>query len=173
MPEHPLVVLMGVAGSGKSTVGPRLARTFGLPFVDADDVHTDAAKARMAAGQPLDDADRHPWLDRLHEVLVEHRERGIVLACSALKDELPRAPRRRPPGVVFVALVAPPAVLEARLEARLGHFAGASLLASQLHDLELGDDIIRIDGTQPVAVVTDAAVRAIRARSLRNRSRVR
>jgi gluconokinase len=162
--EHPLVVLMGVAGSGKSTIGPRLADALRLPFVDADDVHSADAKARMAAGEPLDDATRAPWLDRLHELMTEHRERGLVLACSALKDDY----RDRLTGdladVVFVALVAPPDVLESRLATRPDHFAGAALLPSQLHDLELGPDIIQIDGTRPVDVVTDDAVRAVRAR---------
>ena len=98
-------------------------------------------------------------------MLIEHRKRGIVLACSALKDDYRARLAGDLPGVVFVALVAPTGVLEARLDARLGHFAGASLLTSQLHDLELGDDIIHVDGTQSVGAVTDAAVRAIWARA--------
>jgi gluconokinase len=163
VPDPAVVVLIGVAGSGKSTVGPRLARALALPFVDADDVHTDAAKAQMAAGEPLDDTARGPWLDRLHDVLVAHRERGLVLACSALKDAYRERLAAGMPDVVFVALVAPPDVLEARLEGRPDHFAGADLLPSQLQDLELGD-ALRIDATQPVGAVTDAAVRAIRER---------
>lgn len=155
---------MGVAGSGKSTVGPRLARTLDVPFVDGDDFHADVARARMAAGRPLDDAARGPWLDRLHQVLVEHHDRGVVLACSALKDEYRERLAAGMPGVVFVALVAPPDVLEHRLEARPDHFAGATLLPSQLDALELGPDIIRIDSTQPVADVAAAAAQAIRAR---------
>ncbi len=165
MPEPPLVVLMGVAGAGKSTVGPRLARELGLPFVDADDVHSDAAKAQMAAGRPLDDGARGPWLDQLHAVLVDHRAGGLVLACSALKDGYREQLTAGVPGVVFVALVAPPQVLEARLEQRPDHFAGPALLPSQLDDLELGADTITIDGTQPVDVVTAAAARAIRSRA--------
>jgi gluconokinase len=164
VPEHPLVVLMGVAGSGKSTVGPRLARALGIPFVDADEVHADAAKAQMAAGVPLDDAARGPWLDQLHAILGAHTGRGLVLACSALKDEYRVRLSDGLAGVLFVALVAPPDVLEARLEARPDHFAGSALLPSQLHDLELDANVIRIDGTQPVDEVTDAAVQAIRAR---------
>ncbi len=154
---------MGVAGSGKSTIGPRLARQLGVVFVDGDDVHTDAAKARMAAGHPLDDAARGPWLDRLHEILAAHTGRGVVLACSALKASYRRRLASGLAGVVFLALVAPRTVLEARLESRPGHFAGPVLLPSQLEDLELGDDVVRIDSTGPVASVTAAAVSAVRA----------
>jgi carbohydrate kinase (thermoresistant glucokinase family) len=165
MAEPPLVVLMGVAGSGKSTVGPRLARELGLPFVDADDMHSDAAKAEMAAGRPLDDAARRPWLDRLHAVLVEHRAGGLVLACSALKDSYREQLAAGVPGVAFVALVAPPQVLEARLAQRPDHFAGPTLLPSQLLDLELGGDTIPIDCTQPIEAVTTAVASAIRNRA--------
>jgi carbohydrate kinase (thermoresistant glucokinase family) len=160
--RHPLVVLMGVSGSGKSTVGPRLAGTLGVPFVDGDDLHTAAAKAQMAAGRPLDDADRAPWLDQLHDVLVAHTEQGIVLACSALKSSYREHLAGRLRDLIFLALVAPPTVLEHRLESRPGHFVGPALLPSQLETLELGDDIIQIDSTQPVAAVTAAAASAVR-----------
>jgi gluconokinase len=152
---------MGVAGSGKSTVGPRLAEALGVDFVDGDDEHTDAARAQMAADVPLSDEQRGPWLDRLHEVLLNHADDGIVLACSALK----RSYRHHLVGglenVLFVALVAPPEQLEARLKARPGHFAGPQLLASQLHALELDDDIAVVDSTQPVDAVTAAARRVV------------
>ena len=162
MTARPLVVLMGVAGCGKSTVGPRLGTALGVPFVDGDDVHTAAAKAQMAAGQPLDDAARGPWLDELHQILVDHADTGIVLACSALKD----AYRQRLAGdltdVRFIALVAPPAVLETRLRERPGHFAGPELLPSQLEHLELGPDVVVIDSTQPVDMVAEVAAAAVR-----------
>jgi carbohydrate kinase (thermoresistant glucokinase family) len=159
-----LVVLMGVAGSGKSTVGPWLAAQLGVDFVDGDDVHTDAAKAQMAAGRPLDDPQRLPWLDQLHAILAEHAELGIVVACSALKASYRTILAGSLPDVLFVALVAPPAELEARLEARPDHFAGSALLDSQLDTLELDDDVVVIDGTQPVDAVTAAAVVAVRER---------
>lgn len=161
--DHPLVVVMGVAGSGKSTIGARLADTLGLPFVDGDDLHTAAARAQMAAGHPLDDAERGPWLDRLHEILGDHAGRGVVLACSALKETYRRRLAGQLPGVVFLALVAPRAVLEQRLESRRGHFAGPALLPSQLATLELGDDVIEIDTTQSIGAVTAAAATAVRA----------
>ena len=162
MTDHPLVVLMGVAGCGKSTVGPRLADALGVPFVDGDDVHTAAAKAQMAAGRPLDDATRGPWLDRLHQILVEHAEVGIVLACSALKDSYRRRLVGDLAGVRFIALVAPPAVLERRLRERPEHFAGPELLPSQLEHLELGPDVVVIDATRAIDTVTDEAAAAVR-----------
>ena len=154
---------MGVAGSGKSTIGARLAETLGLPFVDGDDLHTEAARAQMAAGVPLDDAGRGPWLDRLHEILAAHAHDGVVLACSALRDAYRRRLAGDLPDVVFLALVAPRNVLEQRLEVRRGHFAGPALLPSQLDTLELGDDVIELDATQSIAAVTAAAATAVRA----------
>ena len=88
-----LVVVMGVAGSGKSTVGPLVADALGVPFLDADDFHDDANIERMRAGIPLDDAARAPWLDRLHTALAAHRHGGAVLACSALTASSRRGSR--------------------------------------------------------------------------------
>ena len=163
MTDHPLVVLMGVAGCGKSTVGPGLAAELGVAFVDGDDVHTDAAKAQMAAGHPLDDAARGPWLDRLHDILVAHVDSGLVLACSALKDAYRRRLNGTLTDVRYIALVAPPAVLEARLASRHDHFAGPELLPSQLDHLELGAGVVVIDSTQPVATVTAEAAAVVRS----------
>ena len=148
---------MGPAGAGKTTVGRALAHRLGVPFVDADDYHSAEAVARMRAGHPLDDAARGPWLDRLHDVLVEHRDPGIVLACSALRAGY----RTRLVGdladVVVLALVVPPEVLADRLASRTGHYAGPSLLASQLEALEL-DGVVRLDGNRPVDDVVTAAL---------------
>jgi carbohydrate kinase (thermoresistant glucokinase family) len=163
--RRPLVVVMGVSGSGKSTVGRRLATELGVPFVDGDDEHTPAAKARMAQGIPLDDAWRAPWLDRLDAILRDHVDNGLVLACSALT----RAYRRRlaggVPRVAFVALVATREVLAERLAARHGHFAGVALLDSQLATLELGDDVITVDATEPVDTIAAIAALAVSERS--------
>lgn len=155
---------MGVAGSGKSTIGPPLAAALGVHFVDGDDVHTDAAKEQMAAGVPLTDAERAPWLDRLHAVLANRaaEHEGVVIACSALTPDYRARLRGDLDDVIFLTLVAPPTVLETRLETRPHHFAGASLLPSQLDTLELGDGIVLIDGTQPVGTVTAAAAQAVR-----------
>jgi gluconokinase len=159
--QHPLVVLMGVSGSGKSTIGPPLAARLGVTFADADDVHTPQAKARMAAGLPLDDVLRAPWLDRLHALLDAHAGAGLVLACSALKRDYRAHLAGDSLTLTFVALVASPEVLRARLAHRTGHYAGPELLPSQLADLELGDDVVLVDADAPVDLVVDAAVAAV------------
>ena len=152
------VVLMGVAGSGKSTVGRATAGRLGVPFVDGDDLHTPAAKAQMAEGVPLTEEQRGPWLDALHDVLAQ-RPAGWVLACSALTV----AARRRLAGdleVRFVALLVPEDVLATRLAPRPGHFAGTDLLASQLATLELDESVVHVDGARPIDEVVDDVVRA-------------
>jgi gluconokinase len=161
MASHRLVVIMGVEGVGKTTVGRKLADALGVEFRDGDDEHSPEAKARMAAGIPLDDEWRAPWLDRLHNILRGHASSGLVLACSALTRAYRERLGRGVPNVAFVALVAPRAVLEKRVADRRGHFAGASLLDSQLQTLELGDDVITVDATGPIDEIVDAAVRAV------------
>ena len=146
-------------GSGKSTIGPIVARDLGVPFLDADDFHAAAAVARMRAGLALDDAMRRPWLERLHGVLAEHADTGVVLACSALRTSYRAQLADGVPGVRFVALVATPEVLAARLRARKGHYAGPALLASQEATLEL-DGVPTVDADRPVEQVAADVIRA-------------
>ncbi len=138
MPRTPLVVLMGVAGSGKTTVGRALAARLGLDFVDADDLHPAANKARMRAGTPLTDAERWPWLDAVHSVLraAAAAGTGAVVACSALRAAYRDRLAHELPELRFVHLTADRDVLAARLAARRGHFFGPALLDSQLETLE-------------------------------------
>lgn len=136
------IVVFGVSGSGKSTVGRRLAEALGAVFVEGDDYHTPAAIAKMHAGTPLTDDDRWPWLERLGHAVAARNDRDLVLACSALRrsyrDALVRAARC---DLTFIHLAVDAQVLEARLRRRPGHFMPASLLASQLATLEpLGRD---------------------------------
>lgn len=163
-PTTARVVLMGVAGSGKSTVGRALADTLGVAFVEADDLHSPAAKRTMAAGRPLDDAAREPWLDRVHArlALAARDRRGVVVACSALKPAYRARLTRGIEGVVFVALVATTDVLEGRLERRADHFAGPALLPSQLQDLDLDDTVTTVDASGPLDEVVAAAAAAVR-----------
>jgi gluconokinase len=163
MPDgrRPIVVVMGVEGVGKSTVGRRLADELGVDFVEGDDEHSPAAKEQMAAGIPLDDEDRAPWLDRLDAVLRRHAGHGVVLACSALTHAYRHRLTRGVPGAAFVALVAPRDVLEQRIAGRRGHFAGTDLLDSQLATLELGDDVTVVDATKPMEQVVEAVRRAV------------
>jgi len=131
------VVVMGVAGSGKSTVGKRLAETLHRPFLDADDLHTGSARARMASAIPLQDADRWPWLDRVGVWLSEHP--GGVACCSALRRTYRDRLREHTPDALFVLLDVPEPVLTQRLAVRVGHFMPLDLLHSQLAALETLD----------------------------------
>ena len=126
------LVVMGVSGSGKTTVGSALAQRLGWTFLDADDLHPPANIAAMAAGHPLTDAERAPWLDAVAEWVQGHRP--CVVACSALRRRYRDV--LRGDGVLFVYLEADPALLAARLGRRTGHFMPPSLLGSQLDTLE-------------------------------------
>ncbi|MFM5967830.1 MAG: gluconokinase [Micrococcales bacterium] len=127
------IVVMGVSGCGKSTVGQQLAKALGARFIDGDDLHPDANKAKMAAGIPLDDADRWPWLDLVAEEL---RQDNTVVACSALKVAYRERIRALAEGTYFVHLHGTKELLAQRLGARTNHFMPSSLLESQLTTLE-------------------------------------
>ena len=126
---------MGVSGSGKSSVGAALAGRLRVPFEDGDDLHPSANIAKMARGEPLDDSDRRPWLDRVGEWLRDHADGGVI-ACSALKRSYRDRLRQHCADVDFLLLHSDRDVLERRQAARAGHFMPASLLASQLATLE-------------------------------------
>ena len=134
----PRVVLVGVAGSGKTTVGRALAAALGVPFVDADDFHPPANRERMAQGLPLDDSMRAPWLGAVHAHLAAEvaADRGFVLACSALRQRYRDALAAGLPPLRWVHLAAAAETLAARLAARTDHFFPASLLPSQLAAFE-------------------------------------
>ncbi|WP_084724915.1 gluconokinase [Streptacidiphilus melanogenes] len=137
----PRVVVMGVSGVGKSTVARGLAERLGVALGDADDLHPAANIAKMSAGVPLDDADRRPWLEAIGRWLHERDDTGGVIACSALKRSHRDILRAACPGVVFLHLSAGRELLARRLGGRTGHFMPASLLGSQLSELEpLGPD---------------------------------
>ncbi|WP_082969835.1 gluconokinase [Mycobacterium sp. E3305] len=151
------VVVMGVSGSGKSTVGVALARRLQVPFVDADTLHPRANIAKMAAGEPLDDHDRYPWLEKVGEWLAGHRGGGVV-SCSALKRRYRDQLRAHCPQVEFLHLAGSPALIGGRLAARTGHFMPAALLRSQFDALEpLGGDEAgaTVDVDQDVDAIVD------------------
>ena len=129
------IVVMGVSGSGKSTVGAALAQRLRVPFADADDFHPPANIAKMTAGVPLDDDDRHPWLELIGDWLAEHRDGG-VMSCSALKRKYRDQLRRHLPAVRFLHLSGSVGVVARRQASRPGHFMPASLVASQFETLE-------------------------------------
>jgi gluconokinase len=132
----PLVVVMGVTGSGKTTVGQALADRLGVGYADADDFHTAASVTKMAAGHPLDDADRAPWLLAIGAWLAQHDEHGAVVGCSALRRRYRDVLRSAAPRLQFLHLAGDPAVLTQRVSERPGHFMPASLITSQLETLE-------------------------------------
>ncbi len=133
------IVMMGVSGSGKTTVGEALAEASGRVFIDGDDLHPAANKEKMAAGVPLTDADREPWLRRVGERLAVGD--GVIVACSALKRAYRDLLREYAPDAYFALLTGSREVLEQRLAGRHHEYMPASLLDSQLATLEpLGPD---------------------------------
>jgi gluconokinase len=143
-----IIVLMGVSGSGKTTIGTLLAERTHTVFADADIYHSEANKAKMASGQPLNDADRQPWLETLHALLREWFDagKGGVLACSALKDAYRKTLVHGLPqdAVVFVWLDGPKKLIASRLADRPHHYMNPTLLESQLATLEPPSDALRI-----------------------------
>ena len=142
---------MGVAGSGKTTVGRALAAELGWRYVDADDYHSAANIEKMRSGHALTDADRAPWLAALHHDVVARaieRREPVVLACSALKEQYRQVLRGQLRGVRFVYLAADEATLRGRLEHRVDHFARPNLLPTQLATLEPPSDAVTVDASQ-------------------------
>ncbi|WP_420628922.1 gluconokinase [Candidatus Leptofilum sp.] len=132
-------VVMGVSGSGKTTVGLALAERLGCPFYDGDDFHPPENVAKMASGTPLNDDDRYPWLVRLHSLIADHLERGetAVLACSALKKKYRDQLRQGNDGVKFVHLQGSLNLIWERMVARQTHYMKADMLQSQFDALEV------------------------------------
>ncbi len=141
---------MGVAGSGKTTVGSLLASELGWRFFDADDFHPETNREKMSKGIPLNDDDRASWLGTLRELIRANLEAGTsaVLACSALKDSY-RVVLKVDEQVKFVYLKGAHSQIEARLQNRMGHFMTAALLASQFQTLEEPKNALVVDITSP------------------------
>ncbi|HUW78270.1 MAG TPA: gluconokinase [Candidatus Nanopelagicaceae bacterium] len=132
----PLVVVMGVSGSGKSTIGEEIARTLMIDFVDADSLHPPANIAKMASGIALTDEDRWPWLEIVGRTLAAAESTGLVLACSSLKRSYRDLIRSQAPSVFFIHLSGSRKTLSARLARRGNHFMPSTLLDSQLDSLQ-------------------------------------
>lgn len=160
-----LVVLGGPSGSGKSTVGRAAAALAGAAFVEADDYHDEVARARMARGSGLTDAERMPWLDRVADAANACATPHVVVACSALNDAVRARLRERLTRMpTFVMLDVPRSELATRLEERLGHFAGPALLESQLASVQ-PTGAVRLDGTKPADVLAAEVTALLRAAS--------
>ena len=142
-----IVILMGVTGCGKTTVGALLAEQCGWDFHDADDFHPAENVAKMKSGAPLTDEDRWPWLERLHAFLLDSERQGksLVLACSALKQAYRDRLARGCAAARFVFLDGDKEMIRARLLARKGHYMNPTLLDSQFAILERPQDALRLD----------------------------
>ena len=164
------VIVMGVSGSGKTVVGQALAERLGFEYIEGDDYHSAANVQKMAAGIPLTDEDRWPWLRALADLVAERHARdvGTVLACSALRREYRDVLRATvsPEESFAIQLIADEATLLSRLEHRRGHYMPASLLESQLstlEPLEPDEDGTVMDATRPEPNVATQALAAVRA----------
>ena len=158
------IVVMGVAGSGKTTVGRQLAAALGCRFADADDFHSPASIDKMRRGIGLTSEDRQPWLERLRNEIIDATPDGqtVVLACSALQERDRRLLTHGRDDVRFVYLRATPALVRDRLAQRHGHFAGEALVGSQFRALEEPHDAIVVDASAPISSIVAAVMRDLR-----------
>jgi gluconokinase len=162
----PPLVVMGVQGCGKSTAGRAIAERLGLPFIDGDQLHSASNKAKMAAGNPLTDEDREPWLDAIGHTLAEGMQQGVarVIACSALKRRYRDQIRSFAPTARFVHLEGPQELIAARLSERNHEYMPAALLDSQyeaLEPLEADESGIRLDVTSSPEDIAEAVADAL------------
>ncbi|MDN4596150.1 gluconokinase [Leifsonia sp. F6_8S_P_1A] len=152
----PRIVVMGVSGAGKTTVGQLVAERLGVPFVDGDSLHPPANVAKMASGVPLTDDDRTPWLRTIGETLAGSGAGGVVVACSALTRSYRDLIRSKAPDAVFAELDGDRDLLAERMAARPGHFMPVSLLDSQLatlQPLQADESGMRLDVALPPAAL--------------------
>jgi len=157
-------ILMGVAATGKTTLGQALAAATGGKFLDADDFHPESNRRKMATGEALDDADREGWLESIAGLIAEHSNdpTPTFIACSALKKSYRDLLRSTHPDLAFLFLTADPETLRERIAARHHtgtHFMPPSLLDSQLDTLELPANAFQLDVSKPVSELVDTVLR--------------
>ncbi|MFH8746017.1 gluconokinase [Streptomyces rimosus] len=160
-----VIVVMGVAGTGKTTIGPLVAADLDVPYAEGDDFHPPANIAKMSAGTPLDDADRWPWLDAIGAWAHGRAGQGGVVSSSALKRAYRDRLRAAAPGVVFLHLTGDRSLIESRMAERKGHFMPTALLDSQFATLEpLGADEagVAVDVSGTPQEIAERAVAALR-----------
>lgn len=163
MPEEMVIVLMGVAGSGKTTVGRMLAHRLGWPFRDADNFHPMRNREKMRRGISLDDNDRRPWLEAVRASIIEsiNGKENAVYACSALKQAYRKLLGTDTGEVEFVYLKGSPRIIAERLANRKGHFFDPALLQSQFNDLEEPCNVLEVDVSPPPEAITDSIIEAL------------
>src|ERR1700676_4729422 len=162
--NHPqAVVLMGVAGSGKTAVGMQVAQTLDWIFLDADNFHPPANIEKMKHGIPLNDQDRAPWLQRLHDELQHQMAEGhsVILACSALKESYRNVLRDEVSPPAFVYLDVDPQTIRDRLQHRTAHFFPKELMESQFATPEKPKNAIIIDARKPLEEVFEHVIEAL------------
>lgn len=161
-----IYIVMGVEGSGKTTIAKLLAEKLGCVYLDADAFHSAANKQKMSAGIPLTDADRMPWLESMHTDLMKQNARGgnAILACSALKEEYREILCAGLP-VQYIYLKGSFELIRSRLKDRHGHFAGESILANQFEVLEEPENAILADVTPPPEQIVDGILEKIRKKA--------
>ncbi len=163
-------VVMGVCGSGKTTVGKALAEKFGATFIDGDDLHPRANILKMASGTPLNDEDRAPWLERIGDVFFSLQRRSLsgVIVCSALKKKYRDIIRHENEGLVFVHLQGSMDTILERMAARQGHYMKKDMVQSQFDTLEVPGadetDVVSVSIEQPIEKVIADAIAAVESK---------
>ena len=152
-----VIIIMGVEGTGKTTIGKLLARKLGWKFYDADDYHPKRNIDKMASGLPLDDEDRWPWLEEVRKLIDSslNLNESSIIACSALKSSYRQYLKRDEKKIIFVYLKGDKSTITKRLASRKGHFAGTQLLESQLQTLEEPEGVITCDISRPPEEISD------------------
>ncbi len=157
-----IIFVMGVSGSGKSTIGKLLAEKLEIPFFDGDDFHPEANVKKMAEGHPLNDTDRQGWLERLNQLAIDHKKRGAVIVCSALKHKYRKTltnelnDRYR-----FVFLKGSMELIDERLSKRKGHYMPKTLLKSQFEALETPENALEVDIKNTPEEIVDFIVKDV------------
>jgi gluconokinase len=157
------VVIMGVSGSGKTSIGRALSTRLGWSFYDGDDYHSPQAIEKMSNGIPLNDEDRLPWLETLSELVSEKNEAGenLVLACSALKKSYRRNLRSTNEDLQFVYLEGDFDLIWSRMQNRADHYMKPEMLRSQFEALEIPEDTLKVNIKQPISRILEEIIRVI------------
>ena len=161
------LILMGVSGCGKTSVGQQLSQKLGWPFYDGDDFHPPENVEKMAAGNPLNDEDRAPWLAILHDLIKTHLDEGksMLLGCSALKQKYRDQLAEGNPEIVFVHLSGDFDLIYGRMIAREDHFMQSEMLHSQFATLEEPKDALVVDISQNLDTITEEIISQLRLKA--------